>query len=246
MNKKSIYNEFGIEFNAGKIEYNGIMIPELLKQGNSKTGKKVYTFSTLPGTAGTCVCDCKGCYAKTGFYCMNSVRESLERQTEIVNNRLDYFYRAISAQLKIIGSGDIRIHAAGDFNTSDPVEYANCWKHIAENNPKFTFWTYTKMPEFENLFDGIKNANIVKSIIPGIGFNFGHCDYILDAYNTLRDSGESVYICRCGIDKNQHCENCTHCATSKYVLFIEHSTDYKAESDPYFKTLKSVIDAQSK
>lgn len=242
--KKEIYARHGIQYSGGKILYNGKYISELLKEGNSKTGKKVFTWSLLPGKDGTCVCTCKGCYAMTGFYQMPSVKKSLELNTYIVENDIDFFYHAISAQLEAIGSGEIRIHAAGDFNTKNAETYAKTWKIIAMTHTTFLFWTYTKMKKYETLFDGIDNANIVKSVINGIGYNFGHCDYIINTYKKLKAMGANVYICRCGIDKNQHCENCKHCATAQFVLFIEHSTEYKAEQDPLFETLKTIIEAQ--
>lgn len=96
----------------------------------------------------------------------------------------------------------------------------------------------------ETLFDSLKNANIVKSVIPGIGLNFGTCEYIINAYYTLRELEESVYICRCGIDKNQHCERCGVCTTYKYVLFVEHSTSYKAELDPLYGKLCEIVNNQ--
>lgn len=243
--KKTIYAKYGIEYNAGKIFYNGEWISELLKAGNSKTGKRVWTWSTLPGKKGTCACDCEGCYAQTGFYKMPGVIKSLELNTAIVNDDITFFYNAVSAQLETIGSGEVRIHAAGDFNTRNPEEYAETWKRIVKENPNFLFWTYTKIKKFENLFDDTKNGNIVKSIVDGIGYNFGHCDYIIRVFNMLKKAGKNVYICRCGIDKNQHCENCRHCATSEFVLFIEHSTSYNAEKDPRFDELKAIIDAQA-
>lgn len=246
MTKQAIYSKYGIEFKEGKINYNGTWINELLKQGNSKTGKNVWTFSMMPGNSGkgTCACNCVGCYAMTGFYRMNSVIASLELNTDIVNNDIDFFYRAISAQLECIGRGEIRIHAAGDFNTRNPIEYANTWHRIASENSSFIFWTYTKVKQFESLFDDLNNANIVKSVIPGVGINYGKCEYIINAYLTLKEMGESVYICKCGIDKKQHCENCGVCANYKYVLFIEHSTDYKAETDPMFDKVKELIARQ--
>lgn len=244
MTKKQIYAKYGIKYENGKILYHGMFISELLKEGNSKTGKKVYTWSMLPGLKGTCACDCKGCYAQTGFYNMPSVIESLTLNTNIVNDDIVFFYNAISAQLEVIGSGEIRIHAAGDFNTKNPEQYTQTWHRIAKENPSFLFWTYTKIERFEGLFDDIENGNIVKSVINGIGYNFGHCDYIINTYNKLVNMGANVYICRCGIDKTQHCENCKHCATAQFVLFIEHSTEYKAEKDPAFPALKAIIDGQ--
>ena len=245
--KKEIYAMHGIDYDGNNhILYNGNRICELLKEGNSKTGKRVYTFSLPAGTDGTCICDCIGCYAKTGRYNAENVKASNWLNQYIVENDIDFFYHAICAQLETIGKGEIRIHASGDFNTKNSKAYANCWKMIALKYNTFLFWTYTKMKEYETLFDGIDNANIVKSVINGIGYNFGHCGYIIETYKKLKAMGANVYICRCGIDKNQHCENCKHCATSDFVLFIEHSTDYKAEKDPHYNELKALIESQAK
>lgn len=244
LTKKEIYAAHGIQFENDHILYKGEWIRELLKAGNTKTGKRVYTFSLPAGTEGTCICDCIGCYAKTGRYNCENVQESLKRNQDIVENDIDFFYRAISAQLETIGSGEIRIHASGDFNTKNSAEYAGTWKRLVSENVSFLFWTYTKMRQYETLFDGMENGNIVKSIIDGSGVNYGHCDYIIETYLKLKKAGASVYICRCGIDKNQHCENCKHCATTDFVLFIEHSTEYRAEKDPLYKTLKEIIENQ--
>lgn len=258
LTKKEIYAKYGIEYTDGKILSPIGFINELLKEGNDKTGKLVYTFSILPGTGefsmdinghyihteGTCCCNCVGCYAKTGHYNHSNTIRSMIINTFLVNHCIEFVYNAISAQLEYIGSGEIRIHAAGDFNTKNPEQYANMWYKIAEKFTNFLFWTYTKVKRFENLFNSLKNANIVKSVIPHIGVNFGHCDYIINAYYTLKELGKSVYICKCGIDKNQHCQNCKVCATYEYVLFIEHSTSYKAEKDPLYSKLCQIINNQ--
>lgn len=259
MTKREIYEKYGIELTKdGKIVSPVGNICELLKEGNEKTGKAVYTFSVLPGTEiyeidisgkvyfvpGTCVCNCTGCYAKTGHYNHDTTIRSMAINTYLVNNHIDFVKNCIMAQLEYIGRGEIRIHAAGDFNTKDPEKYAAMWYEIAKKNNAFRFWTYTKVKKFETLFDNLKNANIVKSVIPGIGFNFGTCEYIINAYYTLKELGQSVYICRCGIDKAQHCEKCGVCATYKYVLFIEHSTNYKAEKDPLYQKLIEIINNQ--
>lgn len=257
--KKQAYAKYGIDFKDGKIISPIGKINEFLKEGNTKTGEEVYTFSLLPGTgiynklelngyvflvAGTCICDCSGCYAKTGFYKMDNVKRSLALNTYLVNNYLDFVKKCIMAQLEIIGRGEIRIHASGDFNTLSPDQYAKMWLEIASKFQSFRFWTYTKMKKYETLFDGLKNANIVKSVIPGIGFNFGKCEYIINAYYTLKELGQQVYICKCGIDKEQHCAKCGVCAGYKYVLFLEHSTGYDAESDPYYAKLCEIVNNQ--
>ena len=253
LSKKAIYAQYGITYKDGKILCpDGQFHPELLKDGNSKTGAAVKTWSMLPGNknGGTCPCTCPGCYAMRGRCAGACVVACYRFNTWLVNNHIDFFRRAIMAQLATFNSTEIRIHAAGDFMTEDPAAYANTWHYIAENargldGKKHVFWTYTKVEQFETLFDDLDNANIVKSKIKGIGFNFGHCDYIIRAYEMLKARGENVYICRCGIDKNQHCQSCGHCSSATYVLFIEHSTEYNAEKDPLFPVLKAIIEAQA-
>ena len=258
LTKKQAYANYGVIFNNGKVLSPIGPIPEILKPGNGKTGEEVLTFSLLPGTEeyeivingiieevkGTCICTCTGCYAKTGRYNCDNVINSMGINTYLVTYHLDFVKRCIMAQLDYMGRGEVRIHAAGDFNTLNSDDYANMWFFIAKKYNSFRFWTYTKIKKFESLFDELKNANIVKSVIPGIGFNFGHCDYIINAYYTLKDLGQSVYICKCGIDKEQHCQRCGVCATYKYVLFLEHSTGYNAEKDPLYGKLCEIVNNQ--
>ena len=258
ISKEKIYEKYGITFKGGKIMSPIGPVCELLKEGNDKTGKAVYTFSILPGTGyfeieiygktfkvkGTCVCDCDGCYAKTGRFTCNNVIKSMVINTFLVNNYLDFVKACISAQLEYLQRGEIRIHAAGDFNTENADLYAEMWHDIASENRSFRFWTYTKIRKYETLLDDLKNANIVKSVIPGIGINFGHCDYIINAYYTLKALNQSVYICKCGIDKEQHCEKCGVCATYDFVLFLEHSTEYQAEKDPLYPKLCEIVNNQ--
>jgi len=248
LTKRECYAKQGIQFDGKHILSPLGWINELLKQGNVKLGKTVYTFSLLPGKAeysavisgeyivavGTCCCVCDGCYAMTGHYRQASARRSMIINTTLVNLYLDFVRRAITAQLEWIGKGECRIHAAGDFNTKNPEEYAAMWHDIVTRFPNIRFWTYTKVKRFETLFDDVKNANVVKSIVPGMGKNYGHCDYIMTLYYGLREMGKKVYICKCGIDKGQYCENCNVCAAYDYVLFLEHGTGYKPEKDPSF------------
>lgn len=258
MNKKVIYAKYGIEYKAGKINTPMFgWIAPLLVDGNSKLGRGVWTFSTLAGngwyhveingepfdTKGTCPCNCKGCYAQTGFYNMANVKASLAIKTILARLYMDFVERAIMAQIEADNIKLCRIHAAGDFFS---IEYIEMWERICKACENCLFWTYTKNAAAQSAFDDIPNANIVKSCVPGFGFNFGHCDYILKVYKALKAMGKSVYICRCGIDKNQHCVNCHGCANNEYVLFIEHSTSYKAEEDPAFPELKAIIESQAK
>ncbi len=254
--KKDIYNKYGIQYQDGKIyaPMFGWINPVLIN-GNDKLGRGVWTWSTLPAnieyqfeykgfsylTKGTCPCNCPGCYAQTGCYCFMSVKACNARKTILARLYREWLKNAILAQIEADKIKFLRIHAAGDFFD---LEYINMWHEIVMLTPSVIYWTYTKNPIAESSFDDLDNINIVRSIIPGHGFNFGPCAYILKVYNALKEAGKSVYICRCGIDKNQHCSGCKGCSNHEHVLFIEHSTAYKAEEDPLYDTLKAVIEAQ--
>ena len=258
MKKSEIYKEYGIEYKSGKIlaPLYGWINP-LLINGNKKLGRGVYTFSILPTNKeityfengekktekGTCPTTCPGCYACGGCYLFNSTKLSLARKTVLCRVALDFVRRAILAQIQAENIKLCRIHASGDFYDA---EYIAVWQDIVRACPGCAFWSYTKNPAAESGFNAFSNCNIVKSILPGFGFNFGHCDYILMVYRALRDMGKSVYICRCGIDAGQHCVNCKGCSKNEFVLFIEHSTEYKAADDPAFPELSAIIESQAK
>jgi len=252
--KVEIYAARGIQYDAktDRILSPVGWIKPLLKKGNTKTGTAVYTYSLLPTNQefntpygvlkGTCPCKCIGCYATAGRYNMPSTINSLALQTYLAYNHLDFVKRAIIAQLETLPRVyEIRIHAAGDFFSDD---YLNMWKEIIDLFPDKFFWSYTKVKEYESAFDEFNNANLVKSVINGIGFNFGKVEYILNAYYKLKAAGMRVYICRCGIDPNQHCHNCHSCSKYDFVLFIEHSTGYDPKSSPRYMELVNVIENQ--
>lgn len=256
MTKKEIYKAYNIAFENGKIASPIGFINPVLINGNAKLGKGVWTFSTLAGTVcysanvngkemhvnGTCACDCIGCYAKTGFFRMNSTINSLAVKTVLAREHVDFLKRAILAQIEADKIETIRIHASGDF-VSD--EYAQMWLEIAREKASVKFWTYTKIAKYESLFSTLENANIVKSIIPNVGLNYGHIDYVKSTFEKLESAGKAVHICKCGIDKNQHCTNCKGCATNEYVLFVEHSTDYKPEKESNWEEFKRFVEAKS-
>ena len=264
VNKKAIYAEYGIEYSKGKI-YAPIYgwINPLLINGNAKLGKGVYTWSMLPTDElityfengekktekGTCPCTCrnaktgkKDCYACNGCYLFNSTKLSLARKTVLARLYMDFVRRAILAQIKADRIHICRIHAAGDFFNA---AYIEMWRDVCTACPDCLFWSYTKNPAAENAFDDIPNCNIVKSVIAGKGFNFGKCGYIIGLYYYLKAAGKSVYICRCGVDKQQHCTNCRHCYECEYVLFLEHGTEYKAEEDPLFPAFVALVESQA-
>lgn len=237
MTKKDIYAKYGIEYANGKVTTPIGKSCELLKKGNSKTGAKVLTWSM---NQTTCRMHCEGCYADRGCYNFSNVKKTLAFNTELATRHLDFWKSCIMAQLETLPEGtEIRIHAVGDFFGP---EYVKAWHDIAEAFPGLVFWTYTKT-EYENAFDDLPNANIVKSLIDG-RYNFGHCEYVMGLYDELKTTGKSVHICKCGVDDNQHCEGCHKCSISEYVLFLEHSTDYVAENDPAYSRFVEMVNNQ--
>ena len=257
ISKVAIYARHGIEYRNGKIKspIYGWVAPLAVK-GNKKIGK-VYHFSTLPTNdefiveingkvekvQGTCNGKCDNCYACTGNYRFSSVRRALAIRTILARLFPDFVKSALMAQIEADKISLFRIHASGDFFSA---EYVEMWKEIASAYPACKFWTYTKNKKAESAFDSIPNANIVRSILPCGGFNFGKAGEMLKAYDELKTAGESVYICKCGIDKNQHCDTCKGCSSHKYVLFLLHGDPtYKPESDPDFPKFVAVVSAQA-
>ena len=260
LTKKDIYKEYDINyFKAGKTTWHietpiGHMPPVLVK-GNEKIGN-VWHFSMLAGTidydvtlangeqvtmCGTCNQDCDGGYCKTGRYVMQPIKNSLANKTELAREHMEFLKRAIMAQIKADHIKLLRIHVTGDFFSRS---YLNMWKEIIAEYPAVTFWTYTKEQAAENEFDCFPNANIVKSNIENIGYNFGHADYLIAVYKLLKDLGKTVYICRCGFDDDQHCDKCAGCALCEHVLFLEHGTEYDAKADPAYKECEQLVMAQ--
>lgn len=248
MNKKEVYAAYGIEYKTGKIvtPWN-TSVSELLKIGtNSKVGDAA-TFSILPGTGaidirtagpktraimdaagvgviyGTCKHDCPGCYAKAGRYNMDGVKASLVSNTIIVYRDLDFFRRAVTAQVIADGIKQVRIHAAGDFFSK---EYAAAWARIKADTGIDTAWTYTKEEDALNV---IRSAGIAvtPSITPA-GINYGTCADVLRMYQELTAAGYTVHVCACGTPYQKHCSDCkTGCKAAgtgtDYTLFIMHS-----------------------
>lgn len=237
--KAMIYKEYGICYNpkTQKIATPCGMSRELLRKGNKKIGKNVFQWSM---TTETCVCKCKDCYGEKGCYCFPSVKKTLAMNTDIATSHLEFFKNAIMAQCATFKDGtEIRIHVVGDFFSK---AYVNAWREIIAMYPNLVFWTYTKT-KYVNAFDDLPNANIVKSLVNG-KLNFGKCAHVLALYDELTKAGKSVHICKCGVDENQHCEGCHKCSISEYVLFLEHSTNYKSMDDELFTEFCDVVNNQ--
>lgn len=241
----------------------GDLYPLPLVDGNEKIGKGIWHASTLPtnetitavinkGTEneavisemGTCPLRCPGCYATKGNYLYDDIKYYLIMRTRFLKNYPDLYFYVARCQIECENIKYIRLHASGDFIPDE----AYGWYKIFRDMPDVTGWTYTKVRIAGNVkkLDSLNNFNIVRSIIPGCGFNYGKIAYIIKTYKKLVSAGKKVYICRCGIDKNQHCNNCTGCSKNDYVLFIEHGTGYNAKKDPLYDEIRRLIESQPK
>lgn len=183
---QNAYKAHGVKVSADAsriVNKAGIETTPLLKDGNTKTGPRVKTWSMLPTNdtyntkefgqvSGTCPMHCPGCYGTCGFYNFPSNVENLARNTVLSYTDLEFIDAAIRAQLDTLPGIDVRIHATGDFFSD---EYLNMWRGIVRDYTNNRFWTYTKT-EHENAFDEFDNANIVNSILP-------------DGYITIKDRG---------------------------------------------------------
>ena len=247
----------GFKVYGAYVMVDGSLYPLPLVQGNSKLGKKVWHSATLPtnkmitahdaegnelSEMGTCPTTCNGCYGTKGNYNFNSSKYAIMMRTKLLRNYPAIYFQLVRIQIENEDIEKLRIHSVGDFIKGE----ARGFYEVLKDFPHVKAWTYTKVENDPDiiLLDSLKNCNVVKSIIKGCGFNFGHVDYVMDLFNMLKKLGKKVYICRCGIDENQHCSDCNGCSDHEYVLFIEHSTGYNAKNDAKYPEIVELIENQ--
>ena len=271
-NKKDFFANYGLEL----VDSDHIMAPwgEVVPMPLTKGSKTLcFGWSTLAGTGewtgifngeeivvrGTCVCDCDHCYAKRGKYTCPDVINGNIWRTIAARNYSDWLEKAITAQIQWGDSRKpydlIRVHVAGDFFSE---EYIQMWHRIASTCTETRFWSYTKNPVAETAYDDLANFNIVRSIVPNFGVNYGDAAYVVAMYEALVSAGVEVYICRCAmdepdvkegkktvVDNHQHCKGCKGCSVNKYVLFLQHGVaGYNKHKDPMYPVLCALIENQ--
>lgn len=264
--KKAVEN-MGLKTFGNFVMIDGVLYPMPLVEGNEKLGKKVWHGSTLPtketitceykdnagnihieSEPGTCPFSCKGCYGTTNNYQYESTKYYLIMRTKLLRKYPEIYFQLVEIQLKYENIEKLRIHATGDFIPGEAFGYYNVLKKF----PHIKAWTYTKVEnDFDiQLLDTLPNVNVVKSIIPGFGFNFGHVAYIANMFYALKRAGKTAFICRCGTEDKkkpetiQHCSDCNGCSDHEYVLFIEHSTKYNARRDYGYNKLVNLINSE--
>lgn len=262
LTKRMIENRLHLKVFGNWVEIDDVLYPLPLVEGNEKLGRKVWHGSTVPANEvmtvtfkgmtvsemGTCPMKCPGCYGLTNNYNYDSTKFYLIMRTKLLRNYPAIYFQLVEIQLETEKIEKLRIHATGDFIPGEAIGYYNVLKKF----PNIKAWTYTKVENDSDieLLNTLKNMNVVKSIIKEFGFNFGHCDYIMTVYEYLKANHKSVFICRCGTEDKkrpetiQHCSDCDGCSDHEYVLFIEHSTSYKAKKDKLFPAIVKLINSK--
>lgn len=143
-----------------------------ITKGNSKIGKGIYSFSTLPGNEkhlvyangelltdipGTCTKHCETCY--NACYAFNSARlhhnavipawaeNTLLLRSGKLEKAMDEY---LTSQNKKKTKVEImRIHVSGEFRSKEDIEM---WDRIAQKHPETQFGVYTKNYEAVDAF----------------------------------------------------------------------------------------------
>ncbi len=113
---------------------------DLLRKGNSKLGRELFTFSipagdTCPGKSAAC----SACYALSGHFTRPSVRKFLLRN-HAASLRADFSERMIE-EILTKNCKVVRIHVAGDFYSK---EYTLKWLQVVRACPSVKFYAYTR------------------------------------------------------------------------------------------------------
>ena len=143
-----------------------------ISKGNSKIGKGIYSFSTLPGNEnhliyakgelmtdipGTCSKHCETCHK--ACYAFNSAQRYhntvipawgentlLLRSGKLKEEMNKYLTRMNKGKTKV---EIMRIHVSGEFRSAEDIEM---WNEIAKDHPETIFATYTKNYEAVDKF----------------------------------------------------------------------------------------------
>jgi len=155
----------------------------LLKYENLKL-KQQLIFS-IPVSMEICGRECKGCYALKPQQRFPAVLKSRNETYEFTKTdnfthsmdiELHYFNTWLTKNRPDVKQRVVRIHEAGEFYSKD---YIKKWRHIAEANPNWIFYGFTKrlkdFPKAFKKFRSLPNVMITDSLLDG-KINFGAGD----------------------------------------------------------------------
>ena len=188
-----------------------------IKLGNSKISKTCGIFD-LPTSV--CFHNCAGCYAKKAERIYPRVRTFRQRNLDNYNNNPTYWLIQIARDISQAKNKikTFRIHSSGDFFSN---EYIMHWATIVKTFPNIRFYAYTKnqsVLDFTPLTE-LKNFNLINSITPDGGFNFGKQERL----DTLVEQGYTICPDTIADNGKGFCMGgCTICLSNKKVAFKQH------------------------
>lgn len=162
---------------------------KFVKNGNTKVGSSIYTWSKLAGNGmiagckGTCGKHCMGCYntenpKKSPCYVFKSYVQygwedgtpvkSHVRNTNIMRNNINKAFEDIKLQLQRARKKPkaVRIHASGEIETSKELRM---WIETAKLFPEIPFYIYTKAYKIlDNVLSSIKEEDLPKNFFINI------------------------------------------------------------------------------
>lgn len=193
------------------------MMKKVLSRGNNKLHNSIFCWAITPVESCLNCSQCaKRCYARFPYRMRPNVRKAWDFNFSIA--KTGAFVDHIIEQLSNARTcKSVRIHVAGDFFSP---EYIEGWKKIVDFFPAIRFYSYSKvfdiLPGVAELASR-NNCNIINSITPDGGVNFGDNDRIaglVELGYKVCPAARSNDI-TCGLD-------CTLCLTESKVCFNVH------------------------
>lgn len=198
-----------------------------LQQGNSKTGKSVWTVSLIP------IADCKNCSGcrKQCYDIINvcfqpKVKTDRARNSAIHMADIERFWNEISYGVRYNYVPVLRLNVGGDFSEKD-FPYI---KKVAEENPKCDFLFFTKAYDDLNRFldenEFPSNVQAIMSPWKDMEMDNRHnlpCAHVLyeDGTTTAPDYGS--YFCKGNCSECHYCkEGCFNLKKGESVIFTAH------------------------
>ena len=173
-------------------------------------------------------CGKKGCYAKRMYNRLPTVKESYDRNLNILENDPEKYWRAVEGA--VLGSTTFRFHVSGDILNT---EYLQHMVEIAERNKHCEIIAFTKRFDFCNEYlashnyEFPQNLHIIYSAWKGLEminpFNMPECHVIFkDGTMTASEEKRSYYCSGNCFEcfKNKH--NCFNLKKGEQILIKQH------------------------